>query len=236
MQLNSPKAGGLILFALAREAKPLLRILPGFQAHPIPGGGTMRLWRDRHWWIAVSGMGMAQARSSAKKLFESLRPDWVVTAGVAGGLSPGLPRSQVVFAADPAFPFEQALTEQGALPARLISRAEIAITIGEKAALRAQTGADAVDTESDAIRAIWADSGVPTATVRAISDCWNENLPLDFNRLVDGDGQLSPVRLAVAILCRPQTIPGLIQLGRASDNAAGALATALAQLHPGRRL
>ena len=71
---------------------------------------------------------------------------------------------------------------------------------------------------------------LPCATVRAISDTANDDLPLDFNQLVDERQRLSALRLAGAILRRPWAIPGLMRLGRHSGLAARNLADALGRI------
>jgi len=152
----------------------------------------------------------------------------VLTGGFAGGLHPALRPGDVVFEAAELAALAGTLAGLGARPAVFAARDRIAVTAAEKAALRAATGADAVEMESEEIRRHCRAAGVLAATIRVISDAADEALPLDFNRLVTPDWRLSPARLAAAVLARPWRIPALLRLGRTSAAAAGRLADVLA--------
>jgi hypothetical protein len=60
--------------------------------------------------------------------------------------------------------------------------------------------------------------------IRAISDTADEDLPLDFGQVVTDSGDLSVARLAGQIIRNPSAIPGLVRLGRRSEEAAKRLA------------
>jgi hypothetical protein len=68
---------------------------------------------------------------------------------------------------------------------------------------------------------VWIPEGV---ALRAISDAADEDLPLDFDTVVNEDGDLSVARLAGQIIRRPSAIPGLVRLGKRSEEAAKRLA------------
>lgn len=199
----------LICFAVKEEAAPFLRDLPA-------GVETL-----------VTGMGAAAAeRAVTTKLVERT---WrlVLTCGFAGGLNPALRPETVVFEADPDFPLSQALLDTGAVAARFHCAERVIVTAAEKTALRERTGADAVEMESGVIRRLCRERGLPSATVRVISDAAHEDLPLDFNALMQADGTLPLGKLAGAILSRPWKIPALMALGSRSKSAAARLAAVL---------
>ncbi|NDA69060.1 MAG: hypothetical protein EBY09_20920, partial [Verrucomicrobia bacterium] len=100
----------------------------------------------------------------------------VLTCGFAGGLSAGLAAEQVIFDADERFPLREALIGAGAAPARFHCADRVAVTAREKATLREQTGAEAVEMESGVIRRLCEERGIPSATVRVISDAADESL------------------------------------------------------------
>jgi nucleoside phosphorylase len=200
-----------LVFAVPQEAAPLRR-------RGLPAGVAP----------ALCGMGPANARRWITGVLAAGRPAAVLTGGFAGGLDPALRAGDVVFDAAELAALAGVLAGLGARPATFAARDRIAVTPADKAALRAATGADAVEMESAEIRRLCRAAGVPSATVRVVSDAADEALPLDFNRLVTPDWRLSPARLAAAVLARPWKIPALLRLGRTSAAAAGRLADVLA--------
>ena len=119
------------------------------------------------------------------------------------------------------------LREAGARAARFHCSDRIAVTAREKQELRSRTGADAVEMESAVVHEVCARRGIPSATLRSISDVATEDMALDFNLLATADFELSPLRLGWAILRTPSSIPGLVRLGRQSAFAARELAGVL---------
>jgi hypothetical protein len=70
------------------------------------------------------------------------------------------------------------------------------------------------------------------AALRAITDGFDEPLPLDFNRCIDSNGQFHHARLILLLARRPLAVGGLVRLGRHSARAGQALASFLALCLP----
>jgi len=187
--------------------------------------------------ILFTGMGATNARRAIQAEFATARPRRVLSAGFAGGLAPGLAMGTVGFSSDNA-ELAGALRNAGALAARFHCAEKVATTAREKRALREQTGADAVEMESGIICKYCAQQGIPNAIVRVILDTATEDLPLDFNTLLNSRQELAPGKLSRALLKQPQKILELLRLQRRSAAAARALAEVLSRVvgvEPARR-
>ncbi len=203
----------LVCFAVPQEAKPFRKLI------------ASRADVD----VLVTGMGARNAEAAIRGALETRKPSRVFTCGFAGALDPALLIGDVVFHSSHE-PLSAKLSAAGAKPVSFCCAERVAITATEKTALRRATEADAVEMESVVISSVCSEAGVPCAIVRAISDVASEDLPLDFNRLMDAEQKLSSVKLALAILTAPHRIPALIRLGQNSARAANELARVLAQV------
>jgi len=201
----------LVCFALKEEARP-------FQQR----GGE----RDDIKIILV-GMGKRNAERAIRDALEQERPQLVLTCGSAGGLRPALTIGTVVFDADAETGLEPALLAAGAQRARFHCSDRVATTAAEKRALWQSTRADAVEMESEVIRAVCREQNIPSATVRAILDTAEEDLPLDFNQLMTPKQEMSYAKLALVLLKSPGRIGALRRLQQNSEAAARGLAQVL---------
>lgn len=179
--------------------------------------------------VLITGMGSRNAAQSLISAVQATSFSFVITSGFAGALDPHLQIGDVLFeTTEP--DLAQKLHEAGAREGTFHCSESIAVTAVSKAALFASSKADAVEMESGVIRKICTENRIPCATVRAISDTANEDLPLDFNRLLTRGQALSNWKLALAIIRAPYKIPALAKLGRNSSVAARRLSEVLAQI------
>jgi len=222
----------LICFALKEEAAPFWKIAAGKSDVS----------------ILITGIGRQNAEKSIRDFLTSNSPNLVLTCGFAGGLNPDLKLGEVVFElTDRRGEFHEPQTEKkirdsqssslrekllaaGAKPAKIFCADRIATTVGEKGKLRAETGADAVEMESEAIHAICRERGIPCATVRVILDTASEDLPLDFNQIAKPDMSLDFGKLAWAVAKSPGKIGALLRLRKQCRLAAEHLAAALSRV------
>ena len=180
--------------------------------------------------LLLTGIGQRNAERTIRQALAGPLPKLVLTCGFAGGLNPELAAGAVIFSADEDSALSPALLAAGARPARFHCADRVAVTAEEKRALRQSTGADAVEMESRVIRAHCRERGIPGATVRVISDAADENLPLDFNRLLDAQQNLSYGKLALTLAKTPGKMPALLKLQRQTQAAAETLAGVLTRV------
>jgi adenosylhomocysteine nucleosidase len=180
--------------------------------------------------VLLTGMGARNAERALRAALAAARPDLVLSAGFAGGLRPDLSSGSVVFSVEGQPALEKKLLAAGAQAAKFHFVERVATTAGEKHALREQTGADAVEMESQVIRSICDEQGISSATVRVILDAANDELPLDFNELMTGDQELDGRKLALALIKSPGKVGALLRLQKQSALAARRLAEVLGQV------
>ncbi|MHB1307322.1 MAG: phosphorylase family protein [Limisphaerales bacterium] len=183
--------------------------------------------------LLETGMGRRNAEATIEAWFSRVVPSIVISSGFAGGLNPTWRTGQVIHDFDPHFPWAHRLEASGAQSGRFFCADRIAVTRDEKRALREKTGAEAVEMESEPIRGFCRAQGVPSATIRVISDAADEDLPLDFNRLMGANWEMDYGRLALALAGSPGRMIELIRFQRRLRAAAESLATVLRRVIEG---
>lgn len=183
--------------------------------------------------VYLTGIGRTLPEYGLQKLFRE-KPDACVSSGLAGGLKGFLRKGDVVAAR-----FVASLYGEGSVGAntRLIEVAEKCgarvvekcITsrqlLGQAQSKRAMGEfGDIVDMESFKIMSVVTGPEVPAITVRGISDTVDDDLPLDFSRVLDQSGRILTRQLAFELARYPHRIPALIRFGRESQKAAERLA------------
>lgn len=188
----------LVACGLKREAAIIERCWG--HATAVPGGGDgARLER------------MLEARAGAASAIFSI--------GIAGALDPALRVGDVVIDGDVVLP--------GTVSGVIIGRDRIAATAAEKAILRAETRAAAVDMESHVAARVAARCGLPFTAIRAISDAAEEALPPAALVGMAPDGGLALGAVLVSLARRPGQLPGLLRLGKNTSLALRNLAEVL---------
>lgn len=182
--------------------------------------------------ILITGIGRENAERSLRRAMKQRPPQLVLSCGFAGGLNPMLASGTVVFSTDEDAGLSPALLAAGACPVRFHCSDRVATTAEEKRSLWETTGADAVEMESGIIRAFCRTQGIPSATLRVISDAAQETLPLDFNVFMTADQKLNYGKLILALLGSPRKIPAILRLQRQTQRAAKNLAQVLSQIIP----
>lgn len=190
-------------------------------------------------WVALTGMGSRSKRDSFLLGFHAKEAgvEVFVSSGLAGSLrkehavgeiiaperignlreANGIPSNRELL---------DAARESGAkIIAALLTADHIVKTSEEKE--RLAFFGDAVDMESNSLMSALNGQGIPSVTVRAISDASDEDLPIDFDQCLSEEGKLNPVHLLQRLLRRPSKIPALVRFGVRSKKAAAKLASFL---------
>lgn len=179
--------------------------------------------------VRITRMGQGPARAAAEQALASVRPPHVFTCGFAGGLNPALRVGTLIFDTEDE-QIASVLTALGAVRVMFHCLPRVATSRTEKSTLRELTGADAVEMESGIIREICRERGIPSTTLRVISDAADEDLPLDFNSLMTPQGTIHLGGLIKQAAFHPRRWGGLWRLQKKTTLAARALGGALENL------
>ncbi|MGA9772605.1 MAG: hypothetical protein WBV94_26480 [Blastocatellia bacterium] len=218
----------LVVAALGRELAPLARLSHAGLA------------------LIETGEGPRNASRVLRARLELKSARAVINIGFAGSLSPLLRAGDIVIAREvrgPADLFDASVSPLFQLAERTgNARTGIAITVDEivceakaKKRLAETFAADEigwVDMESAAIASVCDSLKVPYLIARSISDGFDEDLPLDFNRCRTRDGRVSARKVIQSLIVRPRALKGLIELKRRSETCAERLAAFITELLP----
>lgn len=183
--------------------------------------------------VYLTGIGWAMPQYGLRKLLAD-KPDACVSSGLAGGLKPSLKKGDIVGAR-----FVASLYGEGRIGAnskllkiaegcgaKVVETCTTSRQILGQAQFKRAMGefSDIVEMESFKIMAIATGPQIPAVTIRAISDTVDEDLPLDFSRILDQSGRVLKRQLALQLARYPHQISALIRFGKESQRAAKRLA------------
>lgn len=206
------------------------------------------LARRSHTGLALveTGEGPRNASRVLRSWLEKKNARAVINIGFAGSLSPRLQIGDIVIAREVrshAESFDASASPLFQIAERTgNARSVIAVTVDEiiceAAAKRRlaesftanETGS--VDMESAAVALVCTELKIPFLIVRSVSDAFDEDLPLDFNRCRTSDGRVSPRKVVQSLLWRPRALKGLMELQRRSETCAENLAVFISELLP----
>jgi adenosylhomocysteine nucleosidase len=242
----------LIMAALPLEVRPFLRRVKARACR------DLRLpaweWEAGPAVVALSGMGEAAARRAGESLVDRYRPEFLISVGFGGALTPGLAAGDLVLGETfwryrpdtgalqpgprPACPRPlprlcRALTQAGltAVTGSLVTTTRI-IHKGRQGAPLAGLTRPVLDLETIALAELAADRGLTFLSLRAITDTAGEEIPA-FLHAAGVQGASVGVGAALRWLAADfRRVGDLLHLWRRSRLAAHALADALAVLWP----
>jgi adenosylhomocysteine nucleosidase len=219
-----------VTFALPQESKNLLSTL----RHAAPDGSLGIVIGNiggRKIALAHTGLGIASAAANVRALLAAHRPEYMISAGYAGGLEERLCVGDLVVATNYSTPelLERCRTQCGASfhlacetvpgaassidPAAgprmffgsLTTQPEAIEKRVAKARLALETSALAVDMETSAVATECARTGVPLLAIRVISDDAATDLPVPMAHWFDLRRQRPRAAALIAYLARHPT-------------------------------
>ncbi|HEY3908892.1 MAG TPA: hypothetical protein VGM07_03275 [Stellaceae bacterium] len=165
------------------------------------------------------------------------RANCLVSFGIAGALAPHLRAGDVVISTEVVAgdlrwraeePFRRRVAELargiGALDGPVLGATAILATSAEKRRAWSETGALAVDLESDVVARIAAAAGIPFVVVRTIADSALRELPPAALIPLSEDGTPKLAQVLGSVLRRPRQFAALVGLARETRTALSALA------------
>ncbi len=170
--------------------------------------------------VIHAGVGRENARAATETLIAGNRPQWVISAGLAGGLRADLKRGDILMA-------DSILGEDGSrlaidlqMPATpgvhvgpLVTADRPVLKADDKRALGQRSGALAVDMETLAVAEVCRREEQRFLAVRVISDTVDEKLPEDVERLLRKKTLARRVGAAAgSLLRRPSAVKDLWRL------------------------
>ncbi len=212
-------------------------------------GFTIRLgmFNSRRVAIVISGAGAENAARATEAVLDAHRPQWIVSAGFAGGLKPDISRNDIVMASGVVDPTSRELQiDLSVDPAELEKHPGVHVgrvltvnrpirTPEEKTALGEQYDALAVDMETFAVAEVCRKRQVRCLGARIVYDSVDERLPRDIETLLAQPTTATRLGAATAaIFRRPSSIKDMYQLREnaliASERLAAFLAGVVGQL------
>ena len=178
--------------------------------------------------VAIGGIGYSAATRAAELIVREADPEILVSAGLAGALTPSLKSGDVVDAREV---IDQATGERYETiggDAVLVTALRVAGGKG-KQRLAASYSASAVDMEAAAVARVAKQHGIPFAAVKAVSDELEFPMP-PVSGFVTPQGHLRAAAFAAHVAVRPQWWLSTVQLALNSRRASRNLSAALQHL------
>jgi len=193
--------------------------------------------------VVISGPGPTAAATATAAFLQAYQPQWLISAGFAGGLHEDLPRKHLLVAAmicdveGRSLPVDlrrfppELLDLEPVHVGTLLTVDHVVRHEEEKRLLGVAHRALAVDMESLAVAEVCRRREMPFLAVRVISDAVDEELPADVDRLLRQTSKAGRWGAALgAIVNRPGSLKDMLKLQQAALAASDRLAQYLTRL------
>jgi nucleoside phosphorylase len=217
-----PRKPVVIVAAIPAELAPIIGKLQSQQVNGVD------LYELPNALIAIGGIGQKFARRAAEVAVEYAQPQRLISAGIAGALSPKLKVGDVGHVRE-VIDAATGVRYAGMSGDWVLATAQDVSSVAGKRELLAKHGADVVDMEGAAVAQVAMERGLEFASVKAISDDAAFEMP-PLNRFIDKNGRFATARFVVYIAFRPKWWSSLGTLKRNSDLATKNLCSRLEHL------
>jgi adenosylhomocysteine nucleosidase len=190
-----------------------------------------------------TGEGRANAERALREWLVKNHADAVICLGFAGALSPRLEIGDLLIDKDASLAaivsenFASVVAENFAAKVycgtiKTVDEILDAKGKGELAATLDTKQTACVEMESSAVAKVCLERNIPFLLVRAISDLFAEDFPINFNACRNADGRVSTAKVLRSVLLKPQAVRGLLALNRRANFCAANLALLVERLLP----
>lgn len=191
-----PRKSVAVVIAMRRELQPLLG---GVRGQTVD---SVEFFELENAVIAVGGIGQMAAGRATEAVVERYGPTMLISAGIAGALTPSLKVGDVVEGS------EIVDADSGAR-FRVAGGTSVIVTVSsvggseEKRLLADRYRADVVDMESAAVAEVAQEHGIECRAIKAISDELDFPMP-PVAGFIEGNGKFRTARFAAHIAMRPK--------------------------------
>lgn len=183
--------------------------------------------------IVHTGVGRKACERRIEKFLSVNRPDFLISAGFAGGVTEDLWAGDLILAENFSDPellsiAQRVLAAQPARTINLFTAESIIDSVTERNRIYKEDGAAAIDMETEFIADACAKHSVRMLSLRVISDSVKEPFPAPPAVLFDIETQrTNSLRLGAYLATHPSAIPRLLRFSRQIDRARGSLTDAI---------
>jgi len=225
-----------VTFALPAESSEFLRRL-GNRSHANRNGLSIVHGTIDHRLIEVihTGVGENSCRQRIGKFLENQQFDFLISAGFAGSLNRELQVNDLLFAKNFSTldekQAESSLSNVSIYAANMLTVPALIDSSEEREKIARDSGASAVDMETEFIARACAIHRIPLLALRVITDTPTQPFPAPPSVLFDIQQQRTHfAALAKFFLTNPKRIPGLIQFAKRIARARRILTNALVEI------
>ena len=224
-----------VTFALPAESSEFLRRLGNKFCTDRNGTRIIRgTVDDREIEVLHTGVGEKVCRQQVEKFLKDQQFEFLISAGFAGALNDQLHPGDLLVAKNFSTVDLNDSRSFSRLPIRtanLLTTPALIDSGEQRKRVARESGASAVDMETEFIARACAEHGIPLLSLRVITDTPREPFPAPPKILFDIERQRTHlVKLARFLLAHPNHIPRLIEFARRIARARKILATALVAL------